>query len=257
MGDDRPNPEEILKRINQQQMESEKGKLKIFLGYAAGVGKTYAMLDAAHKEKSLGVDVVVGYIEPHVRPETTALLADLETLSPIKIEYKGKTFEELDIDAVLKRKPAIVLIDELAHSNLPMMRHLKRFGDVEELLAQGIDVYTTVNIQHIESLHDLVEEITGVRVHEHIPDFMIDNASQIKLVDIEPDDLIQRLIEGKIYRSEKIQHAMENFFQRKNLVALREIALRRTADTALALTLPDRLRALLDRSTGPCPSPAW
>lgn len=239
MGDNRPNPEEILAKIKQEKKDLERGKLKIFLGYAAGVGKTYAMLDAAHRAKRLGMDVIVGYVEPHVRPETTALLNGLEVLSPIKIAYKGKTFDELDIDAVLKRKPSIVLIDELAHSNVPTMRHLKRFGDVEELLGQGIDVYTTVNIQHIESLHDLVEEITGVNVRERIPDFMIDNASQIKLVDIEPDDLIQRLIEGKIYKSEQIKHAMDHFFRKKNLVALREIALRRTADTVYRQTTHD------------------
>ena len=236
MGDNRPNPAEILAKINRQKSDLERGKLKIFLGYAAGVGKTYAMLDAAHKAKEVGIDVVVGYVEPHARPETLALLNGLEALAPLKITYNGKTFEELDIDAVLKRKPSIVLIDELAHSNVPKMRHLKRFGDVEELLAQGIDVYTTVNIQHIESLHDLVEEITGVNVHERIPDFMIDNASQIKLVDIEPDDLIQRLMEGKIYKTEKVQHALAHFFQKKNLVSLREIALRRTADTVYRQT---------------------
>ncbi|ALS77437.1 DUF4118 domain-containing protein [Planococcus kocurii] len=236
MEDNRPNPEKILAKIKQQQMDLEKGKLKIFLGYAAGVGKTYAMLDAAHHAKALGIDVIIGYIEPHIRPETTALLNGLESIPPIKIDYKEKTFKELDIDTILKRKPSIVVIDELAHSNVPTMRHLKRFGDVNELLAQGIDVYTTVNIQHIESLHDLVEEITGVNVRERIPDFMIDNASQIKLVDIEPDDLIQRLIEGKIYKSEQVKYAMDHFFQRKNLVALREIALRRTADTVYRRT---------------------
>ncbi|KAA0966041.1 sensor histidine kinase KdpD [Sporosarcina sp. ANT_H38] len=231
MEDLRPSPEAILAKIKQQEKGAGAGRLKIFLGYAAGVGKTYAMLDAAHQAEKLGLDVVVGYVEPHARPETTVLLKGLEIISTNKIEYKGKIFEEFDIDAVLERKPEIVLIDELAHTNVPTMRHLKRFGDVEELLAKGIHVYTTVNIQHIESLHDLVEEITGVKVREHIPDYLIDNAAQIKLVDIEPDDLIQRLKEGKIYGSAQVEKAMEHFFKRSNLVALREIALRRTADT--------------------------
>ncbi|MBE1557131.1 sensor histidine kinase [Sporosarcina limicola] len=231
MEDRRPSPEAILAKIKQQEKGAGAGKLKIFLGYAAGVGKTYAMLDAAHEAKKLGVDVVIGYVEPHARPETTALLEGLEMIPTKKITYKGKIFEEFDIDAVLERQPGLVVIDELAHSNMPPMRHLKRFGDVEELLAKGIHIYTTVNIQHIESLHDLVEEITGVKVREHIPDYLIDNAAQIKLVDIEPEDLIQRLKEGKIYRAAQVEKAMEHFFRKPNLVALREIALRRTADT--------------------------
>ncbi|MDQ0214492.1 two-component system sensor histidine kinase KdpD [Oikeobacillus pervagus] len=231
MEDKRPSSEEILAKIKQLEKGDGTGKLKIFLGYAAGVGKTYAMLNTAHQDQKLGIDVVVGYVEPHARPETTALLNGLEIIPTKKITYKGKTFEELDIDAVLERNPTLVLIDELAHTNVPSMRHLKRFGDVEELLAKGIDVYTTVNIQHIESLHDLVEEITGIQVRERIPDYLIDNAAQIRLVDVEPEDLIQRLREGKIYQSEQAEKAMEHFFQKSNLVALREIALRRTADT--------------------------
>ncbi|TQR16340.1 sensor histidine kinase [Psychrobacillus vulpis] len=231
MDDVRPSPEEILAKIKQEEKEAKVGKLKIFLGYAAGVGKTYAMLDTAQQAKKLGMDVVVGYVEPHPRPETAALLEGLELIPTRKINYKGKTFEELDIDAVLKRRPQLVLIDELAHTNVATMRHLKRYGDVEELLAKGIHVYTTVNIQHIESLHDVVEEITGVKVRERIPDYLIDEAAQIKLVDIEPDDLIQRLKEGKIYHLEQAEKALDFFFRKQNLVALREIALRRTADT--------------------------
>ncbi|MFJ7735388.1 DUF4118 domain-containing protein [Lysinibacillus sp. NPDC097287] len=230
MEDRRPSPEEFLDKINEEK-EGTVGKLKIFLGYAAGVGKTFAMLDAAHQAKKLGKDVVVGYVEPHPRPETSALLEGLEQLPTRKIDYKEKFFEELDIDAVLDRNPEIVLIDELAHTNLPSMRHTKRFGDVEELLAKGIHVYTTVNIQHIEGLQDLVEEITGVKVRERIPDYLIDNAAQIKLVDIEPDELLQRLREGKIYKVEQVEKAIDSFFRKQNLVALREIALRRTADT--------------------------
>ena len=228
MKDIRPSPEDFLARIKQE--EAKVGRLKIFLGYAAGVGKTYAMLDAAQQVKKLGVDVVVGYVEPHHRPETTAFLDGLELIATRKVNHKGKTFEELDIDAVLERKPELVLIDELAHTNVPTMRHVKRFGDVEELLAKGIHVYTTVNIQHIESLHDLVEEITGVKVRERIPDYLVDHAAQIKLVDIEPDDLIQRLKEGKIYHLNQVEKALDYFFQKQNLEALREIALRRTAD---------------------------
>lgn len=158
---------------------------------------------------------MVGYVEPHPRPETAALLEGLELIPTRKVNYKGKTFVELDIDAVIERNPEIVLIDELAHSNVPTMRHLKRFGDVEELLAKGIHVYTTVNIQHIESLHDLVEEITGVKVRERIPDYLIDHAAQIKLVDIEPDDLIQRLKEGKIYHLKQAEKAMDFFSENR------------------------------------------
>lgn len=229
MEDKRPTPEMFLARLLQE--EQTKGKLKIFLGYAAGVGKTYAMLDAAHQAQKLGKDVVVGYVEPHPRPETLALLEGLEQIPTKIITYKGKIFQELDIDAVLQRQPEIVLIDELAHSNVPTMRHKKRFGDVEELLAKGIHVFTTVNIQHIESLHDLVEEITEIKVRERIPDYLIDQAAQIKVVDIEPDELIQRLQDGKVYVKQQAEKALHSFFRRQNLVSLREIALRRTADT--------------------------
>ncbi len=228
MSDGRPDPEMLLAKLKE---EAERGELKIFLGYAAGVGKTYAMLDAAHQAKKNGKDVVVGYVEPHPRPETTALLEDLEQIATKSIHYKGRIFHELDIDEVLRRKPEIVLVDELAHTNAPSMRHVKRYGDVEELLAKGIHVYTTVNIQHIESLHDIVEEITGVKVRERIPDYIIDEAAHIKLVDVEPEELLHRLKGGKIYLPEQVEQALQSFFQRKNLVALREMALRRTADT--------------------------
>lgn len=230
MEDLRQDPAYLLAELTQEHRKVS-GKLKIFLGYAAGVGKTYAMLDAAHQTKKLGKDVVIGYIEPHPRPETISLMEGLEQVPTQKINYKGKIFEELDVDAVIERNPEIVLIDELAHTNIPTMRHLKRFGDVEELLAKGIHVYTTVNIQHIESLHNLVEEITGVKVRERIPDYLIDQADQIKVVDIEPDELLQRLQEGKIYHPSQAEKAMKSFFRRQNLVTLREIALRRVADT--------------------------
>ncbi len=215
MEDVRPSPETFLAKIREE--DTTAGKLKIFLGYAAGVGKTYAMLDAAHQAKQLGKDVVIGYVEPHPRPETLALMEGLEQIPTRKINYKGKIFQELDIDAVLKRKPEIILIDELAHTNVPTMRHLKRFGDVEELLAKGIHVYTTVNIQHIESLQDIVEEITGVRVRERIPDYLIDHAALIKIVDIEPDELIQRLIDGKIYHIQQAKKSYGVFFSVKKI----------------------------------------
>ena len=175
------------------------GKLRIYFGYAAGVGKTYAMLNEAQKAKKAGVDVVAGYIEPHNRPETTALLAGLEHLSPKTIKYKGITLKEFDIDAALKRQPHIILVDELAHTNSFGSRNKKRYQDIRELLCAGINVYTTVNVQHIESLNDVIETITGIQVNERIPDAVFNQADQIELVDIEPLDLLERLDKGKIY----------------------------------------------------------
>lgn len=208
-----------------------KGKLKIFLGYAAGVGKTYAMLKEAHDLLERDGDVVIGYVEPHMRPETTALVEGLEQIPLLQIEYKEKIFNELDLNAIIRRNPKYVLIDELAHTNTPGLRHEKRYGDIEELLNNGIDVFTTLNIQHIESLHDIVEKITGIAVRERIPDRIVDAVDQIKLVDIEPEELIERLEDGKIYKKERAEKALGNFFTVKNLTALREIALRRIADT--------------------------
>ena len=230
MSDSRPNPDEILAKIHQTEQKKEKGKLKIFFGYAAGVGKTYAMLDAAHSAWKLGIDVVVGYVEPHQRPDTLALLEGLETLQPLNVSYKGITLHEFDLEAALKRKPQLILVDELAHTNAEGCRNTKRYNDVEELLRAGIDVYTTVNVQHLESLNDIVASITQVVVKERIPDRVFDNAEQVELVDIEPDDLISRLNEGKIYKQNQVQKALGSFFIRDNLIALREIALRRTAD---------------------------
>ncbi|MEG2539678.1 MAG: DUF4118 domain-containing protein, partial [Clostridium sp.] len=209
---------------------TKRGKLKIFFGYAAGVGKTYAMLDAAHSAIRNGYDVVAGYIEPHNRPETAALMEGLELLPFLEINYKGKTFREFDLDKALERKPQIILVDELAHTNAYGCRHKKRYNDIEELLRAGIDVYTTVNVQHIESLNDVVESITHITVKETIPDRIFDNATQVKLVDIEPEDLIDRLQEGKVYGKGQAQRALNNFFTAENLASLREIALRRTAD---------------------------
>lgn len=206
------------------------GHMKIFFGYAAGVGKTYAMLEAAHQAAGRGIDVVVGYVERHTRPDTLALLDGLEVLPDKIIDYRGIELKEFDLDAALRRRPQLILVDELAHSNAPGCRHSKRYQDVEELLRAGIDVYTTVNVQHLESLNDLVASITRVTVNERIPDSVFDAADQVELADIEPDDLIQRLQSGKVYQKVQASRALEHFFTRDNLAALREIALRRTAD---------------------------
>ena len=206
------------------------GRLKIFFGYAAGVGKTYAMLEAAHQAQKEGVDVVVGYVEPHARTDTLALLEGLEVLSCREVDYRGIRLREFDLDGALARRPQLILVDELAHSNAPGCRHTKRYQDVEELLQAGINVYTTVNVQHLESLNDLVTSITGIVVNERIPDHVFDRANQVELVDIAPADLEKRLEEGKIYRQRQAKQALENFFTAENLTALREIAMRRTAD---------------------------
>ena len=206
------------------------GRLKIFFGYAAGVGKTYAMLEAAHQAKREGIDVVVGYVEPHARPDTLALLNGLERLPDMEVDYRGIKLREFNLDGALERHPQLLLVDELAHSNAQGCRHAKRYQDVEELLQAGINVYTTVNVQHLESLNDLVTSITGIAVNERIPDRVFDRASQVELVDIEPPDLEKRLKEGKIYRTQQAQRALQNFFTTENLAALREIAMRRTAD---------------------------
>ena len=204
--------------------------LKIFFGYAAGVGKTTAMLKAAHTARGQGVDVVVGYVEPHPRPETSALLDGLEQIPPLQIAYRNVTLNELNVDAALARKPEVLLVDELAHSNAPGSRNTKRYQDVEEVLRAGISVWTTVNVQHLESLNDLVASITDVAVRERLPDSVFDHADQVELVDIEPEDLILRLKAGKIYREKQALRALEHFFLPANLAGLREIALRRMAD---------------------------
>lgn len=226
----RSSPEEILRQINKEETKNSRGRLKIFFGYAAGVGKTYAMLKAAHAAKRRGIDVVVGYVEPHARPQTAELLNGLELVSTKAVQHGGITLHEFDLDAALTRKPQLILVDELAHTNADGSRHLKRYQDINELLSNGIDVYTTVNVQHIESLNDLVASITGVVVQERIPDSVFDNADQVELADIEPKELIERLSEGKIYKKTQAEQALGNFFTLQNLVALREIALRRCAD---------------------------
>jgi two-component system sensor histidine kinase KdpD len=209
---------------------TEKGKLTIFFGYAAGVGKTYAMLEKAHEEMAKGKDIVAAYIEPHDRKETSKLLSGLEEVDKKEITYKNHSFYELDLDKTLERKPQIALVDELAHTNAPGSRHKKRYQDIEELLKAGIDVYTSLNVQHLESLHDTVEAITKIKVNERIPDHIFDQAFDVKLVDIEVEELLQRLKDGKIYKSSQVKRVLENFFTKKNLIALREIALRRCAD---------------------------
>lgn len=230
MEEHRPNPQQLLRSIQNEQDRITHGKLKIFFGYAAGVGKTYTMLEAAQQAKRNGRDVVVGYVEPHLRPDTMALLKGLEQLPCKEVVYKGVVLHEFDLDAALSRKPQLILVDELAHSNAAGCRHAKRYQDVEELLRAGIDVYTTVNVQHLESLNDLVASITGIAVNERIPDHVFDSADQVELVDIEPADLIVRLQSGKVYQGEQAWRALGNFFSQENLAALREIALRRTAD---------------------------
>lgn len=227
---ERCNPDAILKRIYTIKKEKHNGHLKIFFGYAAGVGKTYTMLKAAHEMKSQGTDVVVGYIEPHPRSETNALLEGLESIPPLVIQHNGMTLHEFDLEAALARKPQLLLVDELAHSNTDQARHVKRYQDIQELLKAGIDVYTTVNVQHIESLNDLVSSLTGVTVRERIPDHFFDEADQVNVVDIEPDDLLIRLKEGKIYNQQQAEKAVKHFFKLENLITLREITLRRTAD---------------------------
>ena len=230
MEENRKNPDQILKEIQQEEIQHKEGTLKIFFGYAAGVGKTYAMLTAAHEMKDKGIDVVIGYIEPHERPSTQALIDGLEQIPVQYLKYNGVSLREFDIDAALKRKPALILVDELAHTNVAGSRHEKRYQDVEELLKAGINVYTTINVQHIESLNDIVSSITGVYVRERIPDSIFNRANEVEIVDIEPKDLINRLNEGKIYKKSQARKAVENFFTLKNLTALREISLRKCAD---------------------------
>ncbi len=230
MTEGRPSPESLLRELEHEAQQKNKGKLKIFFGYAAGVGKTYAMLQEAQALFTAGADVVIGYVEPHQRPATAALVEGMPQIPPLEVRYKSAVFQEFDLDSAIKRCPGLILVDELAHTNAPGSRHAKRYQDIEELLRMGIDVYTTVNVQHIEGMHDIIEAITGVAVRERVPDHVFDCADKVELVDIEPADLIARLGEGKIYRETQARRALENFFLPENLIALREIALRRTAD---------------------------
>ncbi len=226
----RPDPDTLLARVQGEERQKSKGKLKIFLGYIAGVGKTYGMLTAAHLRKNEGIDVQIGYVETHGRAETEALLEGLPIIQRKMVTYREVTLPEMDLDAVLAIRPRLVLVDELAHTNAPGSRHPKRYQDVEEILDAGIDVYTTLNIQHLESLNDVVAQITGVTVRETIPDRVIDEATEIELVDLAPAELLQRLKEGKVYVPEMAARAVEQFFNEGNLYALRELSLRRAAE---------------------------
>jgi two-component system sensor histidine kinase KdpD len=230
MDDQRPDPDELLLRVKQEEARKKRGKLKIFFGAAAGVVKTYAMLEAAQLLRAEGMSVVIGYVEPHSRPETEALVEGLEMIPPRMVEYRGTQLREFDLDAALARHPALILVDELAHSNAEGSRHAKRWQDVEELLEAGISVYTTMNVQHLESLNDVVAQITGMVVRETVPDSILEEADEVELLDLSPDDLLKRLREGKVYLPQQAEHALQNFFRKGNLMALRELALRRTAE---------------------------
>lgn len=226
----RPDPDELLARVKEEEARRIRGKLKVFFGAAPGVGKTYAMLEAARARRGEGVDVVVGWVDTHGRAETAALLEGLEVLPRRQLSYRGTRLEELDLDLALERKPTLIIVDELAHTNAPGSRHAKRFRDVEELLAAGVDVYTTLNVQHLESLNDVVAQITGVAVRETVPDAALERANEIELVDLPVEELRRRLAEGKVYIPEQAERAAESFFREGNLIALRELALRRTAE---------------------------
>lgn len=253
----RPDPETFLRQIQQEEKHnSKRGKLSIFLGYAAGVGKTYAMLEYAHEMQREGIDVVAAYIEPHARNDTQAKIEGLEVIPPLMVPYKGISLREMDLDAVLARKPRAALVDELAHTNAKGMRHQKRYEDIEELLDAGIDVYTTVNIQHLESLNDIVAGITGIRVNERVPDTVFDHADEVKIIDVEPEVLIDRLKEGKIYKAVQAQRALYNFFAREKLISLREIALRRTADRVNKIAVEESRRCYTGEHVMTCISPS-
>ena len=230
ISNNRPNPDELLASIHQEEEEKKKGRLKVFFGMSPGVGKTYSMLQAAHTDLSKGIDVVIGYVEPHERSETNALVEGLEVIPRKKINYKGKILEEMDLDAIILRHPYLVLVDELAHSNVEGSRHAKRYQDVLELLKNGINVYTTINIQHLESRNDTIAQITGVIVRETIPDEVFEMADDIELIDITPNALLDRLAEGKVYAPSQSKEAAQNFFRKGNITALREMSLRLVAD---------------------------
>jgi len=230
LSEQRPDPDLLLAKVKREEAEARRGKLRIYFGSSAGVGKTYAMLSTARKLKLDGRDVVIGVVETHGRAETAALLADMELLPPKPMSYRGKDLIEFDLDAALLRRPSLILVDELAHSNVQGARHPKRWQDVEELLAAGIDVFTTLNVQHLESLNDVVGGITNVRVWETVPDTVFDDAEEVVLVDIPAEELLDRLKAGKVYVPLQAERAANNFFRKGNLMALRELALRRTAD---------------------------
>jgi two-component system sensor histidine kinase KdpD len=229
MTDQRPDSDELARRLREREQHERRAKLKIFFGASAGVGKTYAMLVEALERRRAGVDVVIGVVETHGRVETAALAEGIESLPPWRIESGGATLSEFDLDAALARRPGLLLIDELAHTNVPGSRHAKRWLDVEELLAAGIGVYTTLNVQQIESLYEVVGQITGVSVREVLPDSILERADEIELVDLPPDDLLQRLKEGKVQMPELAERAVANFLRKGSLSALQKLALRASA----------------------------
>ncbi len=233
----RPDPEELLAKVMKAERKSRHGYHKIFLGFAAGVGKTYEMLAEANRRRSRGEEVVIGYVETHGREGTQKQIGDLEIIPRKVVEYRGTTFEEMDTDAILARHPQLVIVDELAHTNVPGSERAKRWKDVEVLLDAGISVLSTLNVQHLESLNDTIHDITGVWVRETVPDRILQEANEVMMIDIPPQALINRLERGDVYPAEKVNHAMRNFFREGNLNALREIALRETAhevDTQLS-----------------------
>jgi two-component system sensor histidine kinase KdpD len=263
MTEARPNPDLLLTEVKKQEAKAQRGKLKVFFGMAAGVGKTYAMLEEARARAAEGLDVLIGYAEPHIRTDTEALLLGMEILPYQIVEYRNAKLKELDLDAALNRHPALICVDELAHSNAPGMRHPKRWQDVLELLDAGINVYTTLNVQHLESINDIVERVTGVKVRETLPDLALEQADEVELVDIAPEELLERFQEGKVYRPEQAERAARHFFTKGNLIALRELALRQTAqrvdaqmddfrrDNAVRATWPATERILVCVSPSP------
>lgn len=247
MSSDRPDPDALLAKVQAEEAKQARGRLKIFFGMAPGVGKTYAMLEAARKIAKEGIDVIVGYVEPHARPETQALVMGLDLLPRRSISRGGTTLYEFDLEAALARRPQLILVDELAHTNAEGSTHAKRWQDIEDLLAAGIDVYTTLNVQHLESLNDIVAQVTSIPVRETVPDHVFENADEVELVDLAPNDLIERLHEGKVYLPAQAVRAIENFFRKGNLIALRELSLRKTAERVNAQALDWRQEHAIDR----------
>lgn len=266
MNDERPNPDQLLAQVQADDALAERGALKIFFGYAAGVGKTYTMLESAHQARAAGREVVVGYVEPHARPATQALVAGLELLPAKSMGYRNVSLQEFDVDAALARDPELILVDELAHTNAEGSRHEKRWQDIEELLEAGIDVWTTLNVQHIESLNDVIGKITGIVVRETVPDRVFDAADDLELIDVTPEELLARLEAGKIYLPEQARRAIQSFFQKSNLTALRELSLRQAArrvhtdvESARRAKASDKTWATSDRllvCVGPSPTTA-